>query len=131
MGRSMGVADSSDMQKCVPFKYIAAVVTQKFFIAPRKLLVVGIRGVPRVAGNDGSAVNFTVYKAASGVAVGSGTLLHSGSYDLKGTADTNQTLTLIPDSEALTLIPGDSLGVVLTGTATLAVGEIQVTLEPA
>ena len=130
MGRALGVSDSADMQSVVTFNYIATVVTQKFFIAPRKLQVVGIRGVTRVAGNDGSAVTFAVYKSASGIAVGSGALLHSGTFDLKGTADTNQPLTLTGNQDSLILAPGDSLGVVLTGTATLAVGEVQVTVEP-
>lgn len=130
MGRALGVSDSADVQKCATFNYIATVVTQKFFIAPRKLQVIGIRGCTRVAGNDGSAVTLSVYKSASGIDVGSGALLHSGTFDVKGTADTNQILTLTGNQDSLILAPGDSLGVVLAGTATAAVGEIQVTMEP-
>lgn len=130
MGRSLGVSESVDAQSFATFNYISTVVTQKFFTAPRPLLVTGIRGVPRVAGNDASAVTFAVYKASSGTTVGSGVLLHSGTYDLKGTADVNQTLSLVTNSDSLTLRAGDSLGVVLDGTATAAVGEIQVTMEP-
>jgi hypothetical protein len=47
-GRSMGVADSSDMQKYVTLNYIATLATQKFFVAPRRLLITGITGVTHV-----------------------------------------------------------------------------------
>ena len=127
--RSLGVADSSDAQKYVTVNYIATLVTQKFFVAPRKLIVTSIVGATRVAGSGG-ACTASFYKAASAVAVGSGTLLHAGSFNLVGTADTNQALTLSPVPGALTLNPGDSLGYVLSGTATSAVGSVTITLEP-
>jgi len=128
-GRMMGVADSAMMRDHVNMNYTSALVTQKFFIATIPCVVVDISGVPRVAGSGG-ACTLQVFKAPSGTAVGSGALLHSGTYDLVGTADKNQTLTLVSTPETLRLNPGDSLGYVLTGTATNAVGMIQVTLEP-
>ena len=126
--RSLGVADSSDAQKYVIVNYIATLVTQKVFVAPRKLIVVSIMGATRVAGSGG-ACSIQFWKAASAVAVGSGTLLHAGTFDLVGTADTNQSLVLV-SSPATVLNPGDSLGYVLTGTATSAVGSVTITLEP-
>lgn len=129
MGRSLGSVDSSMCQQNINFDYLATLVTQKIFVANRVSRVVDIRGVPRVAGSGG-ACSVQFFKAASGVAVGSGTLLHGGTYDLTGTADTNQTLTLVTDVNALTLQPGDAVGYVLTGTPTSAVGTFAVCIEP-
>ena len=110
--------------------YIATVVTNAIFTASRAYRVKSIIGRPRVIGSDGSAVTFSFYKAPSGTAIGSGTVLHTGSYNLKGTADTNQTLTLSTTVTDVTLAAGDSIGLVLTGTATSAIGEVTVTLVP-
>lgn len=129
-GRELGSANATSMSKYIPFNYIATVVTEAFFVAPIACRVTAIQGRPRVAGNDGSAVTFTFYKSASGVAAASGTLLHSGTYDLKGTADTNQSLTLVSNVDSLTLNAGDAISAVLTGTATAAIGTITVTVEP-
>lgn len=129
MGRALGVSDASDYCKFITLNYVAALVTQKIFTASRKLIITDIRGAPRVAGSGG-ACSIQFWKAASGVAVGSGTLLHAGTFDLVGTADINQALTLVPNQDSLTLNPGDSIGYVLTGTATSAVGGVTITLEP-
>ena len=129
MGRSLGVADSTACQQTINLDYTAALVTQKFYVAPRAGIVTDIRGATRVAGSGG-ACTISFYKAASGVSIGSGTLLHVGSFNLVGTADTNQVLTLVANNDTLTLQAGDSLGYVLTGTATSAVGTVGVTIEP-
>ncbi len=128
-GRSLGVADSAACQDTITFNYTSALVTQKVFTANRASLLVDIRGVTRVAGSGG-ACTVQFFKSASGVAVGSGTLLHTSSFNLVGTADTNQVLTLATDLSVLTINVGDSIGYVLTGTATSAVGSISVTIEP-
>ncbi len=129
-GRTFGAANATSMSKFVPFEYTSALVTQKIFVAPIKLRLTAIHGVPRVAGSGG-ACTLAFYKAADGIAVGSGTLLHSGTYDIAGTADINQYLTLVGwNTGAVTFEPGDSLGYVLTGTATSAVGSITATFEP-
>ncbi len=127
--RAMGVANSTRAAKIINFNYTVALVTQKVFTAPYPMIVTGIVGVPRVAGSGG-ACTVQFWKAASGVAVASGTLLHSGTYDLVGTADINQDLTLVGSQTARTLAAGDSIGYVLTGTATSAVGAFTITLEP-
>jgi hypothetical protein len=129
-GRYLGDTSSTQLSKFIPYNYIATVVTQSIFTAPFPCIVTGIQGRPRVAGSDGSAVTFSFYKAPSGTAGASGTLLHDGTYNLKGTADTNQTLTLVTDTSSLTLAAGDSISCVLTGTATAAIGNITVTVEP-
>lgn len=130
MGRSLGVADSTACRMVNNVEYTASMVTQKFYFCTRTENVVDIRGATRVAGSGG-ACTLQFFKAASGVAVGSGTLLHAGTFNIVGTADTNQVLTLVTDPSVLLLQPGDSVGYVLTGTPTSAVGTFQVSVEPA
>lgn len=67
--------------------------------------------VGTVATAVGSAATVSVYKAPSGTACGSGTVLHSGSFNANGTAATNQTLTLTTTA----LSAGDRLCLVTTG----------------
>lgn len=129
MGRKLGVMDSTSCSEVITFNYTSALVTQKVFIAIQPCVVTGVMGVPRVAGSGG-ACTVQFFKVPNGTAVASGTLLHSGSYDLVGAADTNQTMTLVTNPDTLTLKAGDAIGYVLTGTATSAVGTMQVTLEP-
>lgn len=129
-GRQLGVSTARNCAKFITFPYDANSVTQKFYVAPYAQIVTHIQGVPRVAGSGG-ACTLSFYKAASAVAVASGTILHSGSYDVVGTADTNQSLTLVTNQDTLQLAAGDAIGYALTGTPTSAVGVIVVTLEPA
>ena len=128
-GRALGVANATSQSKFIVWKYDANSVTQKFFTAPIALRVTAIQGATRVAGSGG-ACTYSFYRAGDGVAVASGTVLHSGSFDVVGTADTNQYLTLSTNPADLLLAPGDSIGAALTGTPTSAVGEVTVTLEP-
>lgn len=128
-GRIIGVSTARDCAKIITLNYISSLVTQKIFVCQTPMIITHIGGVTRVAGSGG-ACTISFYKAASAIAVGSGTLLHSGSFDLVGTADTNQTLTLVTNQQSLTLAAGDSIGYVLTGTATSAVGTVTIQLEP-
>lgn len=128
--RALGVANSTSQAKTIQINYIATSVTQAVWIAPWPCIVTHINGRPRVAGTDGSAVTFSFYKVPDKTAVASGTLLHTGTYDLKGTADTNQSIALVTNSDSLTLAKGDAIGYALTGTATNAVGTVTVTVEP-
>lgn len=127
--RFLGAANATSYSKFITINYVAALVTQKVFVAPVACVVIGIAGVPRVAGSGG-ACTLAFYKAADAVAVGSGSLLHSGTFNVAGTADTNQYLTLVTDQTVLQMAAGDSIGYVLTGTATSAVGNITITVEP-
>ena len=104
--------------------------TVVMFVADRPYVVKGIKGREGVAGTGG-ACTVSFYKSASGTAIGSGTVLHSSSYNIVGTANTTQTLTLSTTASDLLLAAGDAIGYVVTGTATSATGAFTVTLNPA
>lgn len=127
--RAFGSANATSMSSFVTYNYISTLATQEIFVAPIRLRLTGISGVTRVAGSGG-ACTLAFYKCSDGIAVGSGTLLHSGTFDVAGTADINQYLTIVADVDSLNFQPGDRLGYVLTGTATSAVGNITATFEP-
>lgn len=100
-------------------RWTSASVSGPSFVASRPYQLKSLTAAVEVAGTDGSAVTAQVWMAPSGTALASGTLLHSGTINLKGTAATNQALTL----GATTLIPaGNRIGIVFTGTLTAAVG---------
>jgi hypothetical protein len=115
----------------VDFNYNASSVDSTMFVASRAYVVKAIIGRPDVAGNDAGAVTATIRKAASGTAIASGTALHSGSMNLKGTAATNQSLTLSTTAGVLEIPAGTAICVDFTGTMTAAVGHISVILAPA
>lgn len=115
----------------ITIPYTASSVDQTYFVATRSYVVTGIIGRPTVAGTDAGAVTAVVKKTASGTAITSGTALHSGSFNLKGTAHTNQTLTLSTTASDLQIAAGTSIGVDWTGVLTAAVGSITVMLAPA
>lgn len=94
--------------------------------AGRALVVDSIIGRTFVAGTGGAATA-AIWKAPSGTAPISGTALHSGTFNLVGTINTNQMLTLTN----VTIAAGESVWVVYTGTATSAIGSISVNCRPA
>jgi hypothetical protein len=112
------------------FPYNASSVDAAFFTAPRQLRVEDIRCFVTVAGTDGGAVTAVIRKVPSGTALASGTALHSGTFNLKGTAVTQQQLTLSTTASDLLLNAGDSLAVDFTGTLTSATGNVTVGLNP-
>lgn len=114
----------------VTLNYSASTPDCTMFVADRKYVVKAIRGRVDVAGTGG-ACTAVIRKVASGTALTSGTALHSSSYNLVGTAATNQTLTLSTTTSDLLLDAGDAIVYDLTGTATSAVGAITVHLAPA
>jgi hypothetical protein len=100
-----------------------------FWIAPRAIRVRAITCRPLVVGSDGGAVTAVVKKAPSGTASASGTSLHaSGTFDLKGTIDTNQSADVVT-TDARLLAAGDALCLDVTGTTTAARGIIVVAYE--
>lgn len=106
------------------------VVTGVFFTALRAWRVSAIRG--RVTTSATVATpTFVVYKAPSGTAIGSGTALHTGTFDLVGVVNGNQTLALSSTPSDLTLAVGDSIGIALTGAPTTAAGVLTVELVAA
>lgn len=114
----------------VTLNYSASTPDCTMFVADRKYVVKAIRGRVDVAGTGG-ACTAVIRKVASGTALTSGTALHSSSFNLVGTAATNQTLTLSTTTSDLLLDAGDAIVYDLTGTATSAVGAITVHLAPA
>lgn len=99
------------------------------FVADRTYRVKGIYPRVNVQGSDGSAVTAVVKKAASGTAITSGVALHTGSIDLKGTANTNQTMTLAA-TDVLEIAAGTCIGLDFTGTLTAATGSVTISLAP-
>ena len=107
---------------------VSLLITIPFFTATRRWKVAGIAGRVLVAG-AGGACTFVVNKAPSGTTLGNGTALNTGSFNVVGSADGVQTLTLAAAAN-LEIAIGDSIGIVLTGTPTAAVGTVTVTLVP-
>jgi len=102
------------------------------FVAEKAYRVIDVRLRPDVVGSDGSAVTADVKIAASGTAIASGTsvLAATTSFDLKGTAHTNQTNALHATSANLDLPAGSAIGMDVTGVTTAATGLLQITLVP-
>lgn len=114
----------------VNINWIAGDTDKIAFVADRPYRVKAIRVRVEVAGTDAGAVTAVVKKAASGTAITSGVALHSGTINLKGTAATNQTITLSTTSTDLDIAAGTCLGIDFTGVTTAAVGTVTVTLNP-
>ncbi|WP_213941193.1 hypothetical protein [Pseudomonas sp. dw_612] len=114
----------------VTLLYLATTVDCTLFTADRPYVVKAIRGRVDVAGTGG-ACTAVIRKVPSATAITSGTALHTGSFNLVGTANAQQALTLSATASDLLLAAGDSIAYDLTGTATSAVGSISVTLNPA
>lgn len=114
----------------VSFYWVPGSVDTPFFVASRAYRVKSIRTRVEVAGTDGGAVTAIIVKAASGTAITAGTALHTGTIDLKGTAATNQPITLSATASDLEIAAGTCIGIDFTGTLTSAVGTVTVTLAP-
>ena len=124
-GKDYGEGDAV----AVNVEYVAASVDKVAYIAPRQMRVVSIVARVEVAGTDAGAVTGAVRKAASGTAIASGTALHSSTWNLKGTAATNQTLTLSTTSADLDIPAGTSIGLDFTGVLTTATGVVTIGLR--
>lgn len=114
------------IQSIVNYNVPVATTAVCLINAGRALVVDSIIGRPFVAGTGGAATA-AIWKAPSGTAPISGTALHSGTYNLVGTINTDQTLTLT----TLTVAAGESVWAVFTGTATSAIGSIAINCRPA
>ncbi|MFZ6653795.1 hypothetical protein [Undibacterium sp. TJN19] len=100
------------------------------FSANRNYIVQDITGRVDVSGTGG-ACTISLYNVPTGAAIASGTLLHTGTYNVAGTVNTKQVLTLSATASALVISAGSAIGLVVTGTPTSAVGSVTVTLSPA
>lgn len=115
----------------IEIEYTASSVDKVSFVATRAYVVQAITGRVEAAGTDAGAVTAIIKKAASGTAIASGTALHSSTFNLKGTAATNQALTLSTTATDLQIPAGTAIGIDFTGTLTSATGVITVMLAPA
>lgn len=114
----------------VQYWYNVPAANTTIYTADRTMIVKGLRGRVDVLGTGG-ACTYQIRKAVSGTIGTSGVLLHSGTFNLVGTINTVQTLTLTATAADLILAAGDSVYLHLTGTATSAIGAITVTMSPA
>ena len=115
----------------VNITYTAADVDRVAFVATRAYTVLGILGRPTIAGTDAGAATAVIKKAASGTAITAGVALHSGTYNMKGTADTTQAITLSTTGSDLAIPLGTAIGIDYTGVLTGATGVVTVSLAPA
>lgn len=125
-GADLG-SDGAFIPVCI--EYNASSVDKVTFVADREYVVKSIRGRPVVAGTDSGTVIAEIVKMASAISPASGTVLHSGSINLKGTAYINQTLT-VPKTSTAYIASGDAIGVNFTGDLLSAVGSITINLAP-
>lgn len=98
----------------------AGVATRPFHIFTSNAYgkIVKIEEVHGTAGNHASAVTGHITKERGTQSAGSGVSVMSGTFNLKGTADTRQQATLVSNEDYLKFQPGDRLSFKLTGTAT-------------
>lgn len=108
----------------------AASVDKVFFVANRAMKVKAIHSRVTVAGTDAGAVSAVIRRIANGVAVTAGVVQNTGSIDLKGAADTIQTLGLSAVIGALDVAAGDSFSIDFTGVLTSATGVVSVWMSP-
>ncbi len=128
---SLFVTEGLSGAYAVSFNYgEATAIDDPFFVASRALQVQSIIVRPLVVGSDASGVTAEIRKAASGVAIASGTVLHTGSANLRVGANTNQTLALSATPATILLAAGDAIGMDVTGTTTAARGLVTVLLLP-
>jgi hypothetical protein len=104
----------------------AANYTTPFFIADRTYEILSAVERHEVAGSSGSAVTLTVEKVPSGTAPGSGTVVLASTFDLKGTANTNQEAVVLQTYSGSVpvrrLSRGDALTLKTSGTLTAVDG---------
>jgi hypothetical protein len=113
----------------VNIEYNASSIDKVCFVATRAYVVKSITGRPTIAGTDGGAVTAVIKKAASAAAITAGTAVHASTFNLKGAADTNQSLTITTADAAIPA--GTAIGIDFTGTLTSATGVVTVMLAPA
>lgn len=115
----------------VSSQYNTGSVDNIIAICGRPFTVSGVHGRVTVAGTDAGAVTATIRKVPSGTAIGSGTPVHQGTFNLKGAVNTVQELNLATALADLGLIENQALAVDFSGVLTDAVGTISILLKPA
>lgn len=110
-------------------RWVPLAVSGPSFVASRDYILKSLTVAVEVAGTDAGAVTAVVWMAPSGTALASGTALHSGTINLKGTAATNQALTLTAVNQRIPA--GSRVGIVFTGVLTAATGCVTAAFCPA
>ena len=112
----------------VSIEYTPTTIPKISFVATRSYVIKSIMGRVDVAGTDAGAVNANVLTAANGTRIAGGTSAHTGTYNLKGTAATNQLLNVnaVPPIVAA----GTAIGVTFSGVMTSATGTLNICLVP-
>lgn len=108
----------------------AGLATQCFFIADRGTLITGIEYSHATLATDSGAVTAYISHETGTQAPGAGSTTMVGTFNCKGTINTVQNATLLsPDggganAPMLTLVAGDRLSIVFTGTLTALAGVV-------
>ncbi len=127
------------MRKTVTFNLCtaASLITQHFFIADRAYRIAGITEIHKTAESTAATMTGYVAKIGSGIAPSAGAAVMTGTFDLKGTANTLQTGVLLStgtgdtDDPTLQLAAGDRLGFVFSVAGTELAGlVVTITLAP-
>ncbi len=119
---------SPERETSLSFPISAATVDGNVFVATRKCKIVAISEAHAAAGNDAGAVTLAVKKCTGTQTPSAGTAVHTGTANLKGTADTVQSLGIT--DAAATLAVGNRLAFDVTGVLTaLAGGAVTVRLR--
>lgn len=108
----------------------ASAIDGHFFWADRSYIVQSIGMRVTVVGSDAGAVTAQIRKCGAAAAPSAGTLLHSGTLNLKGTVDTTQQLTILTTQATITVNQFNTLALDVTGVTTAARGVISVALLP-
>lgn len=107
------------------FPTAGGLVTQTFFIATRPMTITSIREIHSTAETATGTATLAVFKDTGTAAPGGGATTMVGTFNLKATANTYQTATLLSvdgngDAAAgIVLNTGDRLSIVVGGTATI------------
>lgn len=125
--------------KAMTFYMVAngSLASQTFFIADRAMTITAIQEVHGTAGNDAGAVTGAVFKDTGTQGIGGGATTMVGTFNLKGTANTVQSATLLSvdgggnPNAGIQLAAGDRLSFIFTGTlTTLANVSVTVSATP-
>ena len=114
----------------VSFVYDANVIDMPFWVADRPYVAIAVNARVLVAGTDAGAVTAQIRRVPNATAVSGGPSIHSGTINLKGTADSVQEMTMVTTTTSINFIKGNSLGFDLTGVATSARGVVSVLMLP-
>ena len=112
----------------VNIEYTPTTIPKISFVATRSYVIKSIMGRVDVAGTDAGAVNANVLTTLNGSNIAAGASAHTGTFNLKGTASTNQLLNVVAPSPIVAA--GTAIGITFSGVMTSATGTVSVCLVP-